>query len=82
MIENMSTYICPNCGDEAHLFGHGGAKAEADKLGLPFLGEVPLDLSIREAADGGMPIVVEKPDSPQAQAFRNIARNLIDNGVV
>ena len=82
MIENMSTYICPNCGDEAHLFGHGGAKAEADKLGLPFLGEVPLDLSIREAADGGMPIVVETPDSPQAQAFRNIARNLIDNGVV
>jgi len=82
MIENMSTYICPNCGDEAHLFGHGGAKAEADKLGLPFLGEVPLDLSIREASDGGMPIVVEKPDSPQAQAFRNIARNLIDNGVV
>jgi len=71
MIENMSTYICPKCGNEEHLFGHGGAQKEAEKLELPFLGEVPLDLSIREAADAGTPIVVAKPDSPQAQAFRS-----------
>lgn len=82
MIENMSTYICPKCGNQEHLFGHGGCKAEAEKLGLPFLGEVPLDMSIREAADGGTPIVVSKPDSPQAQAFRAIARKLIDDGVI
>ncbi len=82
MIENMSTYICPKCGNEEHLFGHGGAKAEAEKLGLPFLGEVPLDLSIRQAADGGTPIVVSQPDSPQAQAFRQIARNLIESGAI
>ena len=47
IIENMSTYICPNCGHEAHIFGHGGARAEAERLGLPFLGEIPLDLAIR-----------------------------------
>ncbi len=69
MIENMSMYICPNCGHEAHIFGHGGAKADAERLGLPFLGEIPLDLEIRTAADGGAPIVAAKPQSPQAQAF-------------
>lgn len=77
MIENMSTYICPSCGHEEHLFGHGGAKAEAEKTGMPFLGEIPLNLGIREAGDSGTPIVVSKPDSPQAQSFREIARNLI-----
>lgn len=82
MIENMSTYICPKCGNEEHLFGHGGAKKEAEKVGMPFLGEIPLDLSIREAADSGTPIVVSKPDSPQAQAFRAIARQLIESGAV
>jgi ATP-binding protein involved in chromosome partitioning len=79
MIENMSSYICPNCGHEAHIFGHGGAKADAERQGIPFLGEIPLDLSIREAADGGAPIVVSQPDSPQAQAFRSVARRLIDD---
>ena len=82
MIENMSSYICPNCGDEAHLFGHGGAKSEAERSGLPFLGEVPLDLSIRVASDGGTPIVVSDPDSPQAMAFRNIAKHLIAEGQI
>ncbi len=82
MIENMSTYICPNCGHEAHIFGHGGARADAARLGLPFLGEIPLDLDIRLAGDGGAPIVASKPESPQAQAFRAIARKLIDDGVV
>jgi len=82
MIENMSTYICPNCGHEEHIFGHGGAKSDAARLGLPFLGEIPLCLDIRMAADGGAPIVVSKPDSPQAKAFRSIARQLIDEGIV
>ncbi len=82
MIENMSTYVCPNCGHEEHIFGHGGAKADAKRLDLPFLGEIPLDLDIRKAADGGAPIVVSKPDSPQAMAFRAIARKLIDDGAI
>ena len=80
MIENMSTHICTNCGHEEHIFGHGGAKAEAEKQGIPFLGEIPLDLDIRLASDGGAPIVVSKPESPQAQSFRKIARTLIDGG--
>jgi len=82
MIENMSTYICPNCGHEEHIFGHGGARENAGRLGLPFLGELPLNIAIREAGDGGAPIVVAKPDSPQALAFRAIARRLIEDGTV
>ncbi len=82
MIENMSTHICSNCGHEEHIFGHGGAKSEAEKLGIPFLGEVPLDIDIRLAADAGAPIVVSKPESAQAQAFRSIARKLIERGIV
>jgi ATP-binding protein involved in chromosome partitioning len=78
LIENMSSYICPNCGHEAHIFGHGGAKAEAEKLGVPFLGEIPLDLDIRVASDGGAPIVAAKPASPQARAFLDIAARLAD----
>ncbi len=82
MIENMSTHVCSNCGHEEHIFGHGGAKADAEKFGLPFLGEIPLDIDIRLASDGGAPIVASKPDSPQAVAFRDIARKLIEQGVV
>ncbi len=80
MIENMSTHICSNCGHEEHVFGHGGVKAEAAKLGVPLLAEIPLHLDIRVAADGGAPIVVSKPDSTQAQAFRSVARALIAAG--
>jgi ATP-binding protein involved in chromosome partitioning len=82
MIENMSTYICPNCGHEAHIFGHGGARADAGRLGVPFLGEIPLDLEIRLASDGGAPVVASRPDGPQAAAFRNVARRLIEDGIV
>lgn len=82
MIENMSTHVCTNCGHEEHIFGHGGAKADAEKFGLPFLGEIPLDIDIRLAGDGGAPIVASKPDSKQAIAFRDIARKLIDEGVI
>ncbi|MCB2013172.1 MAG: Mrp/NBP35 family ATP-binding protein [Geminicoccaceae bacterium] len=82
MIENMSTHICRRCGHEEHVFGHGGARADAERLGLPFLGEIPLDIDIRLAADGGAPIVVSKPESPQARAFLGIARKLIDDDIV
>ncbi len=80
MIENMSTHICSNCGHEEHVFGHGGVAAEAKKIGVPLLAEIPLHLDIRLAADGGAPIVVSKPDSAQAAAFREVARKLIAEG--
>jgi ATP-binding protein involved in chromosome partitioning len=82
LIENMSSYICPNCGHEAHIFGHGGAKAEAARLGLPFLGEVPLDIAIRVAGDSGAPVVAAHPESREAEAFMAIARRLIADGTV
>ncbi|SLN20536.1 Septum site-determining protein MinD [Roseovarius albus] len=81
MIENMSTHICSQCGHEEHVFGHGGVKVEAEKLGVPLLAEVPLHLDIRLAADGGAPIVVSKPESVQAQAFRDIAKQLVVKGM-
>ncbi|MBY5935657.1 Mrp/NBP35 family ATP-binding protein [Tateyamaria omphalii] len=80
MIENMSTHICSNCGHEEHVFGHGGVKAEAEKLGVPLLAEVPLDLQIRLAADGGAPITVSQPDSAQARAFQDVAAGLVSQG--
>ncbi len=82
MIENMSTHICSECGHEEHIFGHGGAKAEAEKKGFAFLGEIPLDISVRTAADTGAPIVVADPDSKPANAFRAIARKLIADEII
>jgi ATP-binding protein involved in chromosome partitioning len=76
IVENMSIYICPNCGHEAHVFGHGGARREAEKLGMEFLGELPLDIDIRETSDSGQPIVVSHPDSPHAEAYRKIGRRV------
>ena len=73
IVENMSMYICPNCGHEAHIFGHGGAAAEAKALGCDFLGEIPLSLPIREQGDAGAPIVLAQPKSPEAEAFRALA---------
>ncbi|MBV1867953.1 MAG: Mrp/NBP35 family ATP-binding protein [Marinosulfonomonas sp.] len=81
MIENMSTHICSNCGHEEHLFGHGGVAKEAAKLDVPLLAEIPLHLDIRVASDSGEPIVVAKPDSASAGAFRQIAKTLIDGGL-
>ncbi|MDA8229790.1 MAG: iron-sulfur cluster carrier protein ApbC [Magnetospirillum sp.] len=78
IIENMSYYVCPSCGHEAHIFGHGGAKAEAARLSTDFLGEIPLDIEIRETADRGEPIVVSKPSSPHAKAYRAIAEKIRD----
>ncbi len=80
MIENMSTHICSQCGNEEHVFGHGGVATEAEKLGTPLMGEIPLNIDIRLASDGGAPIVVSKPNSKHAQAFRTIARKMIDDG--
>ena len=77
IIENMSAFVCDGCGKVHHPFGHGGARAEADKLGVPFLGEIPLDLAIRTAADGGAPIVVLNPNGPEAAAFFSIADQLL-----
>jgi ATP-binding protein involved in chromosome partitioning len=73
LVENMSTFICPHCGERSDIFGHGGAKAEAARLGVPFLGEVPLTLAIRETSDAGRPVVATDPYSPAAEAFREVA---------
>ena len=73
LVENMSTFICPYCGERSDIFGHGGAKAEAARLGVPFLGEVPLTLAIRETSDAGRPVVATDPSSPAAKAFREVA---------
>jgi ATP-binding protein involved in chromosome partitioning len=76
IIENMSTYICPNCGHESHIFGHGGARETAARLGMPFLGEIPLQASIRETSDAGTPIVAAAPDGAEARAFLLIAKDV------
>ena len=73
IIENMSTFICPHCGTRSDIFGHGGARHEAERLGVPFLGEVPLDIAIRQKSDAGEPVVASEPDGAHAQSFRAIA---------
>lgn len=80
MIENMSTHICSKCGHEEHVFGHGGVAAEAEKLGVPLLAEVPLHLNIRLAGDGGTPIAVESPNAPEAEVFGRLAKTLVAEG--
>ncbi len=79
LIENMSTYVCPNCGHESHLFGHGGVEAEARAEGIPFLGALPIDLATRIAGDAGTPIAAS--DGPMADAWRSIARGLVAGGM-
>jgi ATP-binding protein involved in chromosome partitioning len=78
IVENMSTFICPHCGERSDIFGHGGARAEAERLGVPFLGEVPLHMDIREKSDSGQPVVATVPDGPHAQAYRAIAARVRD----
>ena len=73
LIENMSYFTCPKCGERSEIFSHGGAKVEADRLGIDFLGEIPLDIIIRETSDGGRPIVVSEPESEHALTYRAIA---------
>ena len=76
IIENMSYFTCPHCHEKTEIFSHGGGKVAADKLKVPFLGEIPIDPAIREGGDTGRPIVVSNPDSPQAKAFVQIASHL------
>ncbi len=79
LIENMSTYICPKCGHEAHLFGHGGVAAEAEALNLPFLGALPLELEVRLAGDSGRPVALG--DGSVAQAYARLADRLVQGGI-
>jgi len=79
LIENMSTYICPNCGHEEHIFGHGGVVAEAARLNLPFLGELPLSIDVRLAGDAGTPIAAG--ESAQAHAYARLAARLVAGGM-
>jgi ATP-binding protein involved in chromosome partitioning len=73
VVENMSYFLCPSCGERTDIFGHGGAQAEAKRLGVPFLGEVPLHMTIREKSDSGLPVVATEPDGPHAKIYREIA---------
>jgi ATP-binding protein involved in chromosome partitioning len=76
LVENMSSFVCPHCRKETPIFAHGGARAAAEKMAIRFLGEVPIDLAIREGGDKGVPIVAGAPESPQAQAFVAVAKNV------
>src|ERR671920_55106 len=76
LVENMATFVCPHCGQESHIFGHGGARTEAARLGVPFLGEVPLNMTIRETSDSGRPVVAIDPDGPHGRVYRDIAAQL------
>ncbi|HFB54646.1 MAG TPA: iron-sulfur cluster carrier protein ApbC [Hellea balneolensis] len=82
MIENMSTFICPKCGEHSDIFGHGGAKDTAKEKGIPFLGEIPLHLDIRTHADDGTPIVIAKPDSEHAKIYLDMAKTLMKKTTV
>ena len=76
IVENMATFVCPHCGETSHIFGHGGARKEAERLGVSFLGEVPLNMTIRETSDDGRPVVAIDPEGPQARAYKDIARGV------
>ncbi len=78
LIENMSYFVCPNCGARTDIFSHGGGKKFATENSLPFLGEIPIDLEIREGGDKGKPVAISNPDSPVAKAFEDVARNIVD----
>ena len=73
IVENMSYFLCPQCGTRSDIFGHGGARHEAERLGVPFLGEVPLHIDIREESAAGLPVVATDPDGQHAKTYRGIA---------
>jgi ATP-binding protein involved in chromosome partitioning len=73
IVENMSYFVCPHCGERTDIFAHGGAKQMAEKMGVPFIGEIPLDTKIRMGGDTGLPITATEPDSPLGQAFLHVA---------
>ncbi|HTN51828.1 MAG TPA: Mrp/NBP35 family ATP-binding protein, partial [Anaeromyxobacter sp.] len=76
LVENMSSFVCPHCRQETPIFAKGGARSAAEKMGIRFLGEVPIDLAIRQGGDEGMPVVAGAPDSPQAHAFLTVSGNV------
>jgi len=78
IVENMSYFLCPSCGERSDIFGHGGAQKEATRLGVPFLGEVPLHMTIREKSDSGLPVVATEPDGEHAKIYRDIAAKVRD----
>jgi ATP-binding protein involved in chromosome partitioning len=78
VVENMSYFLCPQCGTRSDIFSHGGARHEAERLGVPFLGEVPLHMTIREKSDSGLPVVATQPDSEHARIYRDIATRVRD----
>jgi ATP-binding protein involved in chromosome partitioning len=78
IVENMSYFVCPQCGTRSDIFGHGGARREAERLNVPFLGEVPLHMTIREKSDAGLPVVATEPDGPHAAIYRDIAGRVRD----
>jgi ATP-binding protein involved in chromosome partitioning len=78
MVENMSYFVCPKCGERSDIFGHGGAQHEAERQGVPFLGAVPLHMDIRETSDAGRPVVATEPDGPHARIYREIAARVRD----
>jgi ATP-binding protein involved in chromosome partitioning len=79
VVENMSYFVCPQCGTRSDIFSHGGARHEAERLGVPFLGEVPLHMSIREKSDSGLPVVATEPDGEHARIYRDIATRVRDS---
>jgi ATP-binding protein involved in chromosome partitioning len=78
IVENMSYFLCPSCGTRSDIFGYGGARKEAERQGVPFLGEVPLHMTIREKSDSGMPVVASEPDGPHAKIYRDIAAKVLE----
>jgi ATP-binding protein involved in chromosome partitioning len=78
IVENMSYFQCPHCGTRSDIFGHGGARHEAERLGVPFLGEIPLHMAIRTTSDAGTPVVVSEPDGPHAAIYRAIGAKVRD----
>ena len=78
LVENMSTFVCPHCGERSDIFGHGGAREEAERMGVPFLGEVPLHMEIRRTSDGGTPVMVTDPDGEHAGHYRTIAKGVVE----
>jgi ATP-binding protein involved in chromosome partitioning len=78
LIENMSFFACPHCRQRSEIFGHGGGRAQADRLGVPFLAEIPLDTAIRDGGDRGHPVVAADPDGPCSAGFREVADRVLE----
>lgn len=79
IVENMSHFLCPHCGERSEIFGHGGARREAEKLGVPLLAEIPLEMEIRRTADAGTPVVASQPDGPHAAIYQQLAAAVMEN---